>query len=56
MTGIVLNLGARGGGISVVADGDAYVLRESTETYEVDFDTKNRVIALNNRYFLEDFV
>jgi hypothetical protein len=31
MTGIVLNLGVRGVGRSVVADGDAYVLRESTE-------------------------
>jgi putative transposase len=50
------NLGARGMGRSVVANGDAYMLRESTETYEADFDTKNRVIAPNNRYFLDDIV
>jgi hypothetical protein len=40
----------------VVADGDACVLRESTDTYEADFDTKNRAIAPNNRYFLDDIV
>jgi hypothetical protein len=56
MTGIVLNLGVRGVGRSVVADCDAYMLRESTEIYGADFDTENRVIAPNNRYFLDDFV
>jgi putative transposase len=50
------NLGARGVGRSVVADCDAYMLRESTEIYGADFDTENRVIAPNNRYFLDDIV
>jgi putative transposase len=48
------NLGARGLGRSVVANGDAYMLRESTETYEADFYPKNRFIAPNNRYFWDD--
>ncbi|MEZ4599017.1 MAG: transposase [Syntrophotaleaceae bacterium] len=49
------NLGARGAGRSVMANGDAYMLRESTETYKADFDPENRVIAPNNYYFWNDF-
>jgi putative transposase len=48
-------LGARGIGRSVVASGDAYMLREATETYGADLDPKNRVIAPNNCYFWSDF-
>jgi putative transposase len=48
------NLGGRGIGRGVVATGDAYVLRESPETYEVNFDPENRIIAPINSLFLED--
>ncbi|MEZ4598672.1 MAG: transposase [Syntrophotaleaceae bacterium] len=49
------NLGARGIGRSVGANGDAYMLRESPETYKGGFYPENRVIALNNCYFRTDF-
>jgi hypothetical protein len=42
-------------GRSVVANGDAYMLRESTETYDADFDPKNRAIAQKNCYFWNEF-
>jgi putative transposase len=35
----------RGIGRGVVATGDAYLLQESPETYEVNFDPENRAIA-----------
>ena len=45
------NLGVRGMGRGVSVTGDAYVLRESPETYEVNFDPENRAIAPNNSFF-----
>ncbi|MCD4689647.1 MAG: transposase [Desulfuromonadaceae bacterium] len=49
------NLGARGIGRDVGVIGDAYVLRESPETYEANFDPEKRAIAPNNSFFWDGF-
>jgi putative transposase len=47
-------LGVRGQGRDVVSVGDSFVLRESQESYGVNFTLENRPIALNNAHFLGD--
>ena len=49
------NLGVRGIGRGVDVIGDAYVLRESPETYEANFDPENRAIAPNNSFLWDGF-
>jgi putative transposase len=49
------NLGVRGIGRGIVATGDAYVLRESSEIYEVNFDPENRAIIPINSFFWYGF-
>jgi putative transposase len=49
------NLGVRGKGRGVFATGDAYVLRESPESYKADFDPENRAIAPNIGLFGDVF-
>lgn len=44
-------LGMRGKGRAVVSAGDSFVLRESQESYRVNFTPKNRPIALNNAHY-----
>ncbi|SDM80400.1 hypothetical protein SAMN05660860_03197 [Geoalkalibacter ferrihydriticus] len=44
-------LGMRGKGRDVVSVGDSFVLRESQESYGVDFTPENRPIAPNNAHF-----
>ncbi|MBM9535667.1 hypothetical protein [Desulfobulbus alkaliphilus] len=41
------NLGVRGIGRGIVATGDAYVLRESSETYEANFDPEKSAYNAN---------
>jgi putative transposase len=47
-------LGMRGKGRDVVSAGDSFVLRESQESYGVNFTPKNRPIALNNAHYWSD--
>ncbi|MBM9538834.1 hypothetical protein, partial [Desulfobulbus alkaliphilus] len=49
-------LGMRGRGRDVVSVGDSFVLRESQESYGVNFTPENRAIALNSAYYLSDCI